>query len=62
MTSEPLPIKKPLRYVIQCAGCKRELEICPSELDDRIAVCPHCNLPNATPVFGLLSGRQKKGS
>jgi hypothetical protein len=59
--SEPhLHIHKPLSYVIHCAGCGEEIEICPSELDDRLAVCPHCNLPNATPIYGLLRGRKPK--
>lgn len=56
--SEPrLNIHKPLRYVIHCSGCDHEIEICPEELDDRIAVCPQCSRPNATPIFRLLSGR-----
>ena len=57
--SEPrLNIHRPLRYVIHCRGCDEEIEICPTELDDRLAVCPHCNLPNATPIHALLSGRR----
>jgi hypothetical protein len=57
--NEPLPIKKPLRYTLHCAGCKAEIEICPDELNDRLAVCPKCRMPNSTPVFALLSGRRK---
>jgi rRNA maturation endonuclease Nob1 len=57
--SEKLHIKKPLRYTLHCAGCKAEIEICPAELDDRLAVCPHCRMPNSTPIFALLSGRRK---
>ena len=59
--SEPLKIHRPLRYVIHCAGCSAEIEICPNELDDKLAVCEQCNLPNATPIYALLSGRQKRG-
>ncbi|MBZ0135250.1 MAG: hypothetical protein K8I27_02615 [Planctomycetes bacterium] len=62
MTESPLHIRKPLRYVVRCAGCKEDVEICPTELDDKIAICPHCNLPNATPIFALLSGRRKRSS
>lgn len=59
--SEPrLHIKKPLRYVIHCSGCGGEIEICPDELDDRLAVCGHCNQPNPTPIHALLSGRRHK--
>ena len=59
MTSPNLRVARPLRYVIACAGCKAEIEICPEELDSRIAVCGKCNLPNPTPVFALLSGRRR---
>jgi hypothetical protein len=59
MSKPPLQLVKPLRYLIACAGCRAEVEICPTELDDRIAVCSRCNMPNPTPVFALLSGRQK---
>jgi hypothetical protein len=57
--SEPLQIRKPLRYTLHCAGCKAEIEICPEELNDRMAVCPQCKMPNSTPIFALLSGRRK---
>ncbi len=59
MSTPRLPASKPLRYVIRCAGCAHELEICPTELDDRIAICPECEMPNPTPIFGLLQGRDK---
>ncbi|MCB9893287.1 MAG: hypothetical protein H6839_02435 [Planctomycetes bacterium] len=59
--SEPrLHIRKPLRYVIHCSGCDAEIEICPDELNDRLAVCPSCNQPNPTPIHALLSGRRGK--
>jgi rRNA maturation endonuclease Nob1 len=58
--SEPLRIHKPLRYVIRCAGCGEDVEIRPDELEDKLAICGHCNLPNATPVYALLSGRRKR--
>jgi hypothetical protein len=59
MSNPPLRLARSLRYTISCAGCKGEMQICPDELDSRIAVCPKCNLPNPTPVFALLSGRKK---
>jgi predicted nucleic acid-binding Zn ribbon protein len=59
--SEPhLHIHQPLRYVIHCSGCGEEIEICPDELDDRLAVCPSCNQPNRTPIHALLSGRRHR--
>ncbi len=59
MSEPPVRISRPLRYTIICAGCRGEVEICPDELDERLAVCPKCNLPNRTPVFALLSGRRR---
>ncbi|MBK9975159.1 MAG: hypothetical protein IPP14_10345 [Planctomycetes bacterium] len=54
-----IPIaRRPLRYVIRCSGCRGEMEIAPAELDQRLALCPHCNLPNPTPIWALLSGRK----
>ncbi|MCA8935189.1 MAG: hypothetical protein KDB68_03210 [Planctomycetes bacterium] len=59
--NEPRPITRiPLRYVIHCSGCGEEVEICPEELDDKLAVCPHCNMPNATPIYALLNGQRGK--
>lgn len=55
----PRPLgKRPLQYVIRCAGCNGEVAIAPAELENRMAVCPHCGLPQPTPVFALLSGRK----
>ncbi len=59
MSHPPLRIARPLSYTIACAGCRAEMQICPQELDSRIALCPKCNLPNPTPVYALLSGRRK---
>ncbi|MBX3461386.1 MAG: hypothetical protein KF696_15685 [Planctomycetes bacterium] len=59
MSNPPLRISRPLRYTILCEGCKGEISICPDELNERLAVCPRCRMPNRTPVFGLLSGRRK---
>lgn len=59
MSTPRLPASKPLRYVIRCAGCGEEIEICPSELNERIAVCPACEMPNPTPIFGLLRGQDE---
>jgi hypothetical protein len=60
MSRPPLRIHRPLRYRIHCAGCRAEIEICPDELNDRLALCPRCRLPNPTPVYALLSGRRKE--
>lgn len=59
MSNPPPRISRPLRYTILCSGCGAEVQICPDELNDRLAVCPHCKLPNPTPVFALLSGRRR---
>lgn len=56
--NEPLRIKRPLVYTIHCSGCRAEIEIAPAQLEDRLALCPQCRLPNPTPVFALLSGRR----
>lgn len=58
MNQAPLPLKRPLVYTIHCSGCRAEIEIAPEALDDKLAVCPQCRLPNATPVYALLSGRR----
>jgi predicted amidophosphoribosyltransferase len=55
----PLQMRKPLRYTMACSGCGQDIEVCPDELDQRLAVCPHCKQPNRTPIYGLLSGRRK---
>lgn len=61
--SNIIPIqRRPLRYVIRCSACRGEMEIAPAELDARLAVCPHCKLPNPTPVWALLSGRKPPSS
>lgn len=54
MSTPRLHVSKPLRYVIRCAGCAAEIEVCPDELDDKIVACPECNMPNPTPIYGLL--------
>lgn len=54
----PKPEKPPLRYHIRCAGCGGEVEICPDQLSSKIAVCADCGMPNATPIYALLSGRR----
>jgi hypothetical protein len=59
MNQTPRPIKRPLRSTIHCSGCRAEIEIAPGELDDRMAICPSCKLPNPTPIYALLSGRHK---
>lgn len=58
MSTPQLPVSRPLRYVIHCAGCDAEVEICPDELDDKIAACPECGLPNPTPIYGLLKNNE----
>ncbi|MHC4839588.1 MAG: hypothetical protein ACYTDT_01325 [Planctomycetota bacterium] len=45
---------RPLRYTMRCAACHGDVDVCPSELDDRLVVCPKCHLPMPTPIFGLL--------
>ncbi|MCC6464655.1 MAG: hypothetical protein IT463_04870 [Planctomycetes bacterium] len=57
MNQRPV-VKRPLQYVIRCASCNGEVVIAPAELENSLAVCPHCGLPQATPVFALLSGRK----
>lgn len=56
--NEPLRIKRPLVYTIRCSGCRAEIQIAPAQLDDRLAQCADCGLPNPTPVYALLSGRR----
>lgn len=51
---------RPLRYTISCAGCRADIRICPEELNERLAVCPSCKLPNRTPVYALLAGHADK--
>lgn len=56
----PRPAKRLLQYTIRCAGCRAEVEMCPEQLSSKIAVCPECGLPNATPIYALLSGRHPR--
>lgn len=60
MRSPIYRISRPLRYTIACAGCRAEIQICPDELNERLAVCPSCKLPNRTPVYALLAGHGGK--
>ena len=46
--------RKPLEYVIRCAGCGGELRISPLDLAGRLIICPGCNLANPTPIFRVL--------
>lgn len=62
MTDSAKPIRPPLRYTISCSGCREPMEIAPASMDDRIALCPHCKMPNPTPIYALLSGRRGTAS
>ena len=51
--------KKPLHYVIRCAGCGSEIQISPLELAGRMVICTQCHLANPTRFFdvrGRLGG------
>jgi len=48
--------KKPLHYVIRCAGCGSEIQISPLELAGRMVICTQCHLANPTPIFKVLRG------
>lgn len=58
MNDTPSAPRRVLRYTISCIGCRGEIEIAPAELDQRLAVCPHCRMANPTPIHALLSGRR----
>lgn len=59
-TPKPRLVKPPLQYTIRCAGCGGDVEMCPEQLSSKIAVCPECGMPNATPIYALLSGRHPR--
>ncbi|MDC1142736.1 hypothetical protein OAU50_06565 [Planctomycetota bacterium] len=50
----------PLRYTMRCAGCHGDIEVCPSELNDMLVVCPNCHLPMPTPIYALLKNERSK--